>query len=119
MALAFLGLAGVARAEDSPTPSELALARSEYKRGVAATKKERWEEAYEAFFRAFELSQRPAILLNLGTAQAKTGRLVEARESYQGFLREAPKSEVAKHKRNAESALKELELRTPTAMIVV
>jgi tetratricopeptide (TPR) repeat protein len=101
------------------TPSELALARNEFKRGVAATKKENWDEAHEAFTRAYTLSRRPEILLNLGGAQAKTGRLVEARESYQRFLREASKSDVAKHRAGVEATLKEIEPRIPKAVITV
>ena len=43
--------------------------------GVDAAQQNRWNDARVAFERAYELSQRPVVLINLAGAQAKTGRL--------------------------------------------
>ncbi len=73
---------GSAHAQAGPTPAERVLAREEFERGVAAIKEGRWEDAYTLFRRAHALTGDPRILLNLGAAQKKTGRLVEALDSY-------------------------------------
>src|SRR4051794_32606537 len=77
-------------AQQTPTaseasPTETALARELVQRGVDAIHARRWEEARDDFSRAYQIIPRPEILLNLATAQAQTGHLVEAAESYRAF----------------------------------
>jgi tetratricopeptide (TPR) repeat protein len=62
-------------------------ARAELATGVAFAEQNRWEEALVAFRRAHALSPQPATLLNVAGAEAQTGRLVAATESYRRLLR--------------------------------
>jgi hypothetical protein len=62
-------------------------ARAELATGVALAEDNRWEEALIAFRRAHALSPQPATLLNVAGAEAQTGRLVAATESYRRLLR--------------------------------
>ena len=50
--------------------------------GVDAARQERWIDARAHFERAYELSPRPVVLINLAGAQARSGRLTEAAKNY-------------------------------------
>jgi hypothetical protein len=106
-------------AETNRSPGQIALAREQFKLGVAAAKERRWEDAWRAFSRAYELTPRPVILLNLAGAEVQTGRLVAAAESYRRFLREAVEPEETRHRDNAEKLLLQLEQRIPRVEIGV
>jgi len=110
LALAFTlaGLGGslshgaVARAQRAPrrapqtdagAPTD--RARQLFERGLASLAEQRWDEARALFEEAWALSPRPSILVNLGTAQRQSGRLVEARASYRTFLERFAGHELA------------------------
>jgi len=82
--------AGAAHAQpaDATAGSKLPLARRLYEEGVDAIGKARWASAFDRFKASYELAPRVLTLFNLAYAQAQTGRLVEAVESYRRFLRE-------------------------------
>ncbi len=64
------------------------VARLRFQQGMEAAKSNRWDDALSAFQAAYEAFPRSEILLNLATAQVKTGRLMEGAQNYDRFLRE-------------------------------
>lgn len=69
--------------------SEIAAARGLFRQGLAAARQDDWETARRHFARSYGIAPRASTLLNLAGAQAQTGRLVDAAESYRRFIREA------------------------------
>ena len=97
-------------------PTETAVAREQFNRGVAAAKENRWDEAYDAFSRSYALTKKTSILFNLAGAEVKTGRWVEARETYRRFLNEVDPSQK-KAKAEAQRLLATLESQIPRVVI--
>jgi hypothetical protein len=64
------------------------VARQRYEEGVKALDEKRFEDARVAFEQAFKLIGSPAVLLNLGVAESKTNRCVDAGNHLHRFLRE-------------------------------
>ena len=109
-------VAGPAGAQPASDAAE--TARELFREGVAAARADRWPEAYEAFRGAYDAVQRPAILLNLANAQAHTGRLLEAAESYEQYLREsAGDAGAAANRTAAEQGLGLVRERIPRLLI--
>lgn len=109
--LAFaVALAGVpsarAGAEDDP-------AQRLFNQGVAAARENRWADAREAFARAYALSQRPVVLINLAAAEVRTGRLKEAATDYRRILQADGAPETAPFRKAATDVLPALEARIP------
>lgn len=94
----------------SPSASETAAARRLFEEGLEALEQSSWQAAHDAFQRSYELAPRTSTLLNLATAQAELGLLVEATESYRTFIAEAT-GRQRQHLRNAEGAMAEIESR--------
>ncbi|MBI5517832.1 MAG: tetratricopeptide repeat protein [Deltaproteobacteria bacterium] len=93
----------------APTEAEMAIAREQFRRGVTAVRAERWEEARDAFGRAYAISQQPLALFNLAGAQVRSGRLTEAAESYRRYLDMPLDGPAAAQRDNAANALAEVE----------
>jgi len=101
-----------ARAQSEPTDTEMATARTLFREGVAHTQSDEWNEARDAFERSYRVAAVPVTLLNLASAQAHTGQLVAALESYRGFLSAAGDSPRARpFREQAAAAIAELERR--------
>jgi Flp pilus assembly protein TadD len=66
-----------AAAQGNPNDPVKDVARQRFQDGVKAFDAGRFEEARVAFEQAYTLSQSPAVLLNLGVAEAKTNRCVD------------------------------------------
>ena len=90
-------------------------ARQAFREGVQAFRQDDFERARELFARAYELSERPAILVNLGSAQRQIGLLLQARESYRRFLElsddERLKRRVRAELEDVESLIPQLRIR--------
>ncbi|HEU4729315.1 MAG TPA: hypothetical protein VFT22_15545 [Kofleriaceae bacterium] len=102
--------AGIAHGQGADTASatKVQIARKLYDEGVEAASKGQWSLAYDKFKSSYELQARSATLFNLASAQAQTGRLVEASESYRRFLRETD-SRYADSRADATSQLDSIE----------
>ena len=113
--------AELAHAQDAvPSAAERAAAREAYTAGVAAANASDWPVAHEQFARSYGLFPHPRTLLNLAGAQAQTGRLVEAMESYRTYVREAEAAgEDAASRTAAQAELAELDPRIPRATFAV
>ena len=87
------GAESVSLAQGTPPPNEAVteIARQRYQEGVKDFDAGKWEEARGAFLQAYALKRSPAILLNLGLSELRTGKYYEdAGNHLQQFLRELP-----------------------------
>lgn len=96
---------GRVAAQHVPSAGETALARQEFDAGMRAARETQWEEARQHFARSYELAPRPVTLLNLAGAQAQTGQLVAASESYRRFMATASERDAERFRAQAEQAL--------------
>jgi hypothetical protein len=78
--------AGGARAQTEPGAMERAAARKLYDEGRVAAEERRWGPARDAWQASHDLVPNALVLVSLAGAQAQTGRLVDALESYRRFL---------------------------------
>jgi tetratricopeptide (TPR) repeat protein len=62
-------------------------ARVEFKRGAEAYQEARYEDAIEAFTRAYELDAKPTLLYNIAQAHERLGDVPSALRAYRDFLR--------------------------------
>ena len=104
--LAGVPAARAVAAEDDP-------AQRLFNQGVAAARENRWNEAREAFARAYGLSQRSVVLINLAAAEVRTGRLKEAASDYRRILEGDVAPETAAFRKAAADMLPALEGRIP------
>ena len=79
-----------AQNEDASS-SELAEARALFMAGQAAVDSGRWADAVDNFSRAYQLSEVPAALYNLGFALRALGRHREARDAFVELLESHPR----------------------------
>jgi hypothetical protein len=92
-------------------------AQQAFRTGVDAARQERWSDALAAFEKAYGLSPRPVVLINLASAQVRTGHLVEAAKSYRRILDDPPSAETSAFRRAAAAVLPSLEERTPRVRV--
>ncbi|MEZ4226582.1 MAG: hypothetical protein R3B13_36885 [Polyangiaceae bacterium] len=81
--------ASAAVAQDDPD----ALARRHFESGVAYLVESDYENALKAFQKAYELSKRPDLLLNIATVHERSSRLDLAVAALEEYLKVAPESE--------------------------
>lgn len=82
---------GIARADDAADE----LARRHFDSGAAYLEESDYENALKAFQKAYELSRRPEILLNIATVQERRGDLPAAITALRDYLTAAPNSDRA------------------------
>lgn len=99
-----------AQCEAEPTPPDnlRSVARQHYARGVEASTDGRWEEARDAFQRAFDVAAFAQIVYNLAAAQAHSGQIVEAAENYRRFLRRCQSEQLPDLREDAQQLLQTL-----------
>jgi tetratricopeptide (TPR) repeat protein len=88
---AFVGWTSPARADDAADE----LARRHFDSGTAYLEESDYDDALKAFQKAYDLSHRPEILLNIATVQERKGDLPAAIAALQAYLEAAPQSERA------------------------
>ncbi len=98
-----------AQPADSTSAAKVPVARRMYEEGVDAVNKGRWSVAHDRFKASYDLAPRVLTLFNLAGAQAQTGRLVEAAESYRRFLRETTDGRYPELRTDATTQLDTLE----------
>lgn len=87
-------------------------AQTLFDKGVAAARAERWAAARDAFERAYALSNRTVILINLAGAEARDGRLAASIRDYEVVASDSTES-AAPYKVVASRALALLVPRVP------
>lgn len=96
-----------------PATRDVAVARRDFQAGIQAARAGEWDRARDHFARSYAINPRLSALFNLAGAQAHTGELVAAAESYREYLGrrdEATPGNIAE----AERLLAELEAKIPT-----
>jgi hypothetical protein len=96
----------------------MAAARELFNRGITAAREERWEEARGHFESSHRIVQRSSTLLNLAGAQAETGLLIQATESYRRFIANAGPRERGLVP-SAEEALRDAESRLAHVVVSI
>jgi hypothetical protein len=90
------------------------LGRRHFESGVAYLQESDYENALKAFEKAYALSKRPAILLNIATVHERRGDSKSAIEALKRFLETAPDGDEAQSVRNRIANLeKRLEAEPP------
>jgi hypothetical protein len=97
----------------APTSTDDVAAQQAFRTGVEAARQERWTDARAAFERAYALSPRPVVLINLAGAQARTGHLIDASKNYRRILAADATPETGSFRRAAADVLPALEARIP------
>ena len=114
LSLAQVGLAGAQTDDSASSDSDAAdqaldeetrasldqEARANFEAGRIAYENASYERALSSFRRAYELSQRPQLLYNIGQSLDRLRRDVEALEEFEAFLEQNPDS----HKRREVEA---------------
>jgi hypothetical protein len=97
-------------AAQAPTSDE--LARRHFDSGAAYLQESDYENALKAFEKAYELSKRPAILINIATVQERRGNLESAIQALRTYLELEPAGE---HAETTKLRLQNLEKRQAEA----
>lgn len=103
-----------ASAEDEVTK----MAREQFLEGIKAYDAKQYEKARLHFLQAYALKRHPAVLLNLGQSELKTGEFEAAGNHLQQFLREHKEATEAQ-KTAAREGIEEAQRRTGFVVIVV
>lgn len=107
-------------AEGAPAPLADSVendAQRLFLEGVDAARLNLWEDARRHFEEAYRLSPRLVVLINLASAQAQTGLLVEAVDNYRRVLASSTSPETAEFRNAANAMLPSLEARTPLVRV--
>lgn len=113
------GFGGTAAAQAAePTEADRAQALSHLQSGITAAQAGDWETARAQFTEAYGYVPSTRVLMNLAGAQRHTGQLVEARESYQRWLREATERD-AQFRPTIEQEIAELEQELPQVVVTL
>lgn len=86
-------------------------ARELWQRGIDLAAEERWGEALEYFRRSRELMERPSTVLNIAACLERLGRLNEAVDAFQTFLRISDPEAEAAFRAGAEQTLERVRQR--------
>ena len=97
---------GAATAEVAPDASRDAEARGLFEAGRAAFADGRFDDALRYFQQSYELSHRPELLYNIGSAADRLQRESEALAAFQQYLRELPE---AANRREVEGRVRVLQ----------
>jgi tetratricopeptide (TPR) repeat protein len=71
------------------------MARKRFAEGVKYFDQKRYEEARVAFMQAYALKRHPALLLNLGLSEVRSGHPLEASRHFSAYLKESPNASAA------------------------
>jgi hypothetical protein len=99
-------MAGQGLAQPAPTPEEVQQAQSRWTEGKAFFDAGNFEAARVAFKQAHTIFPHPAFLQNLGEAELRTGRYVDASRHLSAFLRSNATSSVTQREGAKKSLLK-------------
>lgn len=108
--LLFCSVASAQPPEDAAPPPTDREARGLFLAGEAAYDRGEFGAALDYFQRAFDLSQRPQLLFNVGLAASRAGDIARARAAFQRYLDEVPD---APNRGDVEARIAELEAEGP------
>jgi len=104
----------------APPPSDTVteIARQRYQEGVKAFDAGRYEDARAAFLQAYALKRHPAVLLNIGQSELRSGHYEDAGNHLQQFLRE-DKGATPDQRGVAEKGIGEAKKRAGFVIVIV
>ncbi|MFK8002820.1 MAG: hypothetical protein AB8H86_24765 [Polyangiales bacterium] len=104
----FLLLVGLLVTTQASAQNDAAEGRREFRAAVDAAEAGNWSSAQTRFERAFALTQRPIILLNLAAVHAELNDPRSAHQVLNRFLEEAPDNVREPQQDNVDSMMREL-----------
>ncbi len=113
-----LASSGAHAQSTEPTEADRASALAHLQSGISAAQAGDWEAARAEFTEAYGFVPSTRVLMNLAGAQRHTGQLVEARVSYQRWLREATDRD-AQFRPTIEQELASLEREIPQVVVTL
>jgi hypothetical protein len=117
-----LGHGGFPLAERSahaqPADAVTEVARQRYQEGVKAFDAGKFEDARAAFLQAYALKRHPAVLLNLGLSEVKSGHYEDGGNHLQQYLRENPSSSPDQ-RASVEKAIAEAKKKSGFVVVIV
>jgi tetratricopeptide (TPR) repeat protein len=116
-ALALGAASTSASAQPAPTPEEVQQAQIRWGEGKVAFDAGNYEAARIAFKQAFTVFPHPAFLQNLGEAELRTGRLVEAARHLSEYLRSVSNSGSPAQRDMAKKSLQKASARLGSLII--
>lgn len=105
-----LALAAATPAMAQSQPVQLVEARTLFEQGMRLVEAERWGEALEFFRRSRALAERPSTVFNTGSVLVRLGRMAEAIETLEAFLRMSDAAANAAERAEAQRLLGEARL---------
>jgi tetratricopeptide (TPR) repeat protein len=110
-----LGAPLTAFAQPAPTTEEVQQAQARWNEGKAAFEAGNFEAARLAFKQAYSVLPHPAFLQNIGEAELRTGRMVEAARHLSQYLRASPST--APQREGAKKSLQKAAERLGTVLV--
>lgn len=118
-AVCAMGLALVPSGAMGQPADGTATARAAFERGIAAVEREQFADAAAAFEESYRLRAVPVVLFNLAGAYDRMGRVRQAMDTYQRYLREAGGSTSPERLAFVATALERLRGRLATVDVVL
>lgn len=116
-----VGLDGAPMAERAaqaqPADAVTEVARQRYQEGVKAFDSGKFEDARAAFLQAYALKRHPAVLLNLGLSEVKSGHPEDGANHLQAFLRDP--TGTPDQRASAEKAIAEAKKKAGFVVVIV
>lgn len=88
----FLTPQGSVRAASAQSDDDIEQAKEQFAAGQSAYQEERFEEAAEAFLKAYELSERAELLYNIGKSYQNIEELKKAEHYFQEYINALPEA---------------------------
>ncbi len=106
-------------ADADEQPPEL-QAQQYFEMGLAASRRNRWHSARDAWKESYALVPAPLTLLNLASAYAHTHELLESEEAYLAFIEQAEQDpSLAEYLPLAQQSLRKVRKRIPSVRLIV
>jgi PEGA domain len=104
-ALSAASLCHAQAVSSAPSPAQVAEARSLFQSGIRLVEQERWGEALEYFRRSRAIAARPSTVFNIGSVLVRLGRMAEAIETLEEFVRISDARQNATERAEAQRLL--------------
>ena len=99
--------------------NDTSRARALFEQGIHAAGEEHWDDALTAFADSYSIDPRPATLMNLAGALAKTGRLLDSIQSYRRFLSQPLSTDLERLRASVTEAVTTIEARLAHVKLLI
>ena len=115
---AAIAASGLAAPSTAAAQDVTEVARQKFREGVEAFDHKHFEEARSLFLQAYALKRHPAVLLNLGQAEIRSGYFVDGGNHLQQFLREF-KEATPEQQKTAKDYIAEAQKKAGFVIVIV